>query len=62
MNVRRMHTTKTDCGTICFEAHWFKVHFTNKSMGDKRNIIDDDNAFLFTILLDELRGIHWEEH
>jgi hypothetical protein len=32
------------------------------NVGDKMNIIDDANAFLFTIWLNELRGIHWEEH
>jgi hypothetical protein len=32
------------------------------NMSDKRNIIDDANALPFTIWLDELGGIHWEEH
>jgi hypothetical protein len=35
-------------------------HYMN--MGDKLNIIDDANAFLFTIWFDKLRGIPWEEH
>ena len=32
------------------------------NMGDKINIIDDANAFLFTIYFDKLRGINGEEH
>jgi hypothetical protein len=36
------------------------LHHMN--MGDKLNIIDNSNAFLFTIWLDEMKGIHWEKH
>ena len=36
------------------------LHYMN--MGDKLNIIDDANAFLFTIWFNKLRGIPWEEH
>jgi hypothetical protein len=32
------------------------------SMGDKSNIIDEAEIFIFTIWLDELRRIYWEEH
>ena len=32
------------------------------SMGDKSNIIDEAEAFLFTIWLEELKGIYGEEH
>jgi hypothetical protein len=46
--------TKTDCGTILkLEG---ALHRMN--MGDKMNIIDDATAFLFTIRLEELRGIY----
>ena len=31
------------------------------SMGDKSNIIDEAETFIFIIWLDELRGIYWEE-
>jgi len=33
-----------------------------KSMGDKSNIIDEAEIIIFTIRLDELRRIYWEEH
>ena len=38
----------------------YALHYMN--MGDKLNIIDDANAFLFTIWFNKLRGIPWEEH
>jgi len=52
-------TTKTDYETICFEA---KCALHRMSIGDKSNIIDEAETFLFTIWLEELRGIYWEEH
>ena len=47
------------CGTICFEARW-ALH--RMSMGDRSSIIDEAETFLFTIGLEELKGIYWEEH
>jgi hypothetical protein len=32
------------------------------SMSDKNSIIDEAETFLFTIWLEELKGIYWEEH
>ena len=32
------------------------------NVADKRNIINDDNKFLFTIWLNDLKGIYWEEY
>ena len=32
------------------------------NMGDKLDIIDEANTFLFTIWFNKIRGIHWEEH
>jgi hypothetical protein len=46
MNVEKMHTIRIDCETICFEA---KYALHRMSMGDKSNIIDDANTFLFMI-------------
>ena len=43
------------CGTICFEARWALHHM---SMGDKSSIIDEVETFLFTIWLEELKGIY----
>ena len=59
MNVRKMHTTKTDCGTICFGAQC-ALHRMN--MGDNMNIIDDVETFLSTIWFNKLRGIHEKDH
>ena len=39
-------TMKIDYGTICFEA---KCVLHRMSMGDKSNIIDEAETFLFTI-------------
>jgi hypothetical protein len=61
INIKMMHATKTDYETIYFEAHGFKVYFTTWMWVIKRNIINDNNAFLFMIWLDRLKGIHWEE-
>jgi hypothetical protein len=46
MNVGKAPTTKTDYGTICFKA---KRALHRMSMGDKSNIIDEAETFLFTI-------------
>jgi len=32
------------------------------NMGDKLNIIDEANTFIFAIWFNKIRGIHWEEH
>jgi hypothetical protein len=56
MNIEMIHTTKTNCGIIYFEAQG-ALHRIN--MGNKLNIIDDVNAFLFIIWFDKLKGIHW---
>jgi hypothetical protein len=53
--LERAPTTKTDYGTICFEA---KYALHRMSIGDKSNIIDEAETFLFTIWLEELRGIY----
>ena len=59
MNVGKASTSKTYCGTICFKAGW-ALH--RMSMSDKSSIIDESETFLFTIWLEELKGIYWEEH
>ena len=55
MNIGKALISKTNCETICFEAKW-ALH--RMSMGDKSNIIDEVETFLFTIWLEELRGIY----
>jgi hypothetical protein len=32
------------------------------NVSDKGNIIDNEKAFLFTIWLDKLRAVYYEEH
>jgi hypothetical protein len=39
-----------------------KSAFHHMKMGYKTNIVDNVNAFLFTIWLDKPKGIHLEEH
>jgi len=49
-------------GKISSYRHLAKDALHRLSMGDKSNIIDEAEIFLFTIYLDELRGICWKEH
>jgi hypothetical protein len=54
----------------CTHQNWLWDHlfwspkdaFHRMNMGDKRNIIDNANAFFFTIWFDKLERIHWEKH
>jgi hypothetical protein len=39
-----------------------KSAFHGMNTGDKLDIIDEANTFLFAIWFNKIRGIHWEEH
>jgi hypothetical protein len=59
MNVQRMHPPRLIVGPSVLKLEG-TLHRMN--MGDKLNIIDNSNAFLFTIWLDGLRRNYWEKH
>jgi len=59
MNVGRMHPPRL---TVWPSVLKLEDALHNMNMGDKLNISDNSNAFLFTIWFDKLRVIHGEEH
>jgi hypothetical protein len=54
-----MHPPRLTVGPSIFKP---KGALHRMNIGENMNIINDANAFLFTIWFDKLRGIHEKEH